>query len=67
MESDFGKYSATYGWGEYDLNGAHKIHPNYRVYLLDNGSKTYALQILSYYHPDTLTSGYITLRYREVE
>ena len=63
--SDYGKYSATYGWGWYKSS---KIYPNYRVYLLDDGEgKTYALQISSYYHPETLTSANITLRYTEVE
>ena len=67
MQSNFGKYSAEYGWGEYSLNGDHKISPNYRVYLLKSGETTYAVQILSYYHPETLESAHITLRYREVQ
>ena len=66
MLSQYGKYSSEYGWGEYSLNGDHKISPNYRVYLLKSGDTTYALQILGYYHPETLESAYITLRYREV-
>jgi len=67
MLSQYGKYSSEYGWGEYSLNGDHKISPNYRVYLLKSGDTTYALQILGYYHPETLESAYITLRYREVQ
>ena len=67
MQSDFGSYNSTYGWGWY-YSGNHKIYPNYRVYLLDDGNGTkYAIQISSYYHPDTETSGHISLRYRELE
>lgn len=64
MESDYGKYNSTIGWGDY-YN--HKIYPNYRIYILDNGVKTYAIQIAGYYNPETETSGYITLKYKELQ
>lgn len=63
MESAFGAYNSSLGWGDY-YN--HKIYPNYRTYLLKSGDKTYALQISGYYNPQTEVSGFITLKYKEL-
>ncbi len=44
----------TSSWYAYDLQGAHQLWPNYRVYLIDTDSTdaqapVYALQVTSYY------------------
>lgn len=57
------------GWYEYNLQGGHKLWPNYRVYLIntdttDDTSPVYALQITSYYAAGG-TSGHPTIRYVE--
>lgn len=58
---------ASRGYYAYNLEGTHKIYPNFRVYLIDTGSKVYALQISGYYHPETLEARHITFRYKEVQ
>lgn len=63
MESLFGAYKSTYGWGQYYST---KIYPNYRTYLLKQGEKTFAIQIAGYYNPETEVSGFITLKYKEL-
>lgn len=60
-------------WFAYDLDGTHKIHPNFNVYLItsDNSqdyapatTPTWALQITSYYGGATgKTSGHLGLRW----
>ena len=54
-------------WYAYNLQGARKLWPNYRVYLIDtdssnDGAPVYALQITSYYS-DGGASGFPTIRY----
>ena len=46
---------------EYNLEGKHKMWPNYRVYLIQKGTEHYKLQIVSYYSPITGKSGYPTI------
>ncbi|HID80986.1 MAG TPA: hypothetical protein EYP51_01200 [Thiotrichales bacterium] len=53
-------------WYAYNLQGGHKIWPNYRVYVIDTGAKKYKAQVTSYYHPTDGTSGVISLRYKEL-
>ncbi len=48
-------------WYAYNLQGQNKLWPNYRVYVLDNGSAQFKLQVLSYYSGGG-TSGVYTLR-----
>ena len=50
-------------WYEYNLQGGHRIWPNYRVYVIDTGSAQYKLQLTGYYDPNVGTSGFINLRY----
>lgn len=55
-------------WFAYDLDGQHKLHPNYRVYWVTSdsttaGSKGYQVQVTGYYD-DTGTSGHLSLRWR---
>lgn len=63
---------STSPWLEYNINNDHRMLPNYRVYLLntnttDAAAKVYAVQVIGYYGGSTgATSGYITLRYKEV-
>ena len=54
-------------WYGYNLQSQHKLWPNYRVYAVDTGSEIYKVQLTSYYHPDTGTSGHITLRYALID
>lgn len=35
-------------WYQYNVNGNHKISPNFRTYIVNTGKKKYALQIVSY-------------------
>ncbi|MEE2732554.1 MAG: HmuY family protein [Pseudomonadota bacterium] len=56
-------------WYEYNLSGAHKLWPNYRVYMIDTDSTSdsapvYALQITSYYS-NAGASGFPNIRYRQ--
>lgn len=37
-------------WYAYNLGGAHKIWPNFRVYAIKDGSNYYKLQVQSYYN-----------------
>ncbi len=53
-------------WYAYNLDGNHRIWPNYRVYAVDTGEGIYKLQLLSYYD-EAGTSGIVTLRYATVE
>lgn len=61
---------AQQAWYAYNLDGTHKLHPSYRVYLVasdkdDSTKPRYALQVTSYYN-DTGTSGHVSLRWREL-
>ena len=53
-------------WYAYDLDGNHRIWPNYRVYAVDTGDAIYKMQLLSYYD-EAGTSGIVTLRYDIVD
>lgn len=53
-------------WYAYNLDGNHRIWPNYRVYAVDTGEAIYKMQLLSYYDAAG-TSGIVTLRYDIVE
>jgi hypothetical protein len=57
-------------WYEYNLQGTHKLWPNYRVYLInadttDASAPVYALQIISYYGTDG-NSGQPVVRWKDV-
>ncbi|MDF1628682.1 MAG: HmuY family protein [Alcanivoracaceae bacterium] len=57
-------------WYAYNLTGAHRLWPNYAVYLIDtnqadDAAPRYALQITGYYDA-TGASGYPRLRWRRV-
>jgi len=57
-------------WYAYNLGGAHKLWPNYRVYLVntdtaDESSPVYAVQVINYYGEDG-NSGQPVLRWKEV-
>lgn len=59
-----------YSWYEYNMSGAHKLWPNYRVYLIkadeDNpSSQVYAVQIINYYG-DNGDSGQPVVRWKPV-
>lgn len=65
-----GVFSNT--WYAYNLQGMHKLYPNYRTYLIDTApgveeSPKFTLQLTNYYDPTTDASGYITIRYAELE
>lgn len=47
-------------WYAYNLGGAHKIWPNFRVYAIKDGSNYYKLQLQSYYSTEG-TSGHLTV------
>ncbi|KZZ59977.1 MAG: HmuY family protein [Oleiphilaceae bacterium] len=56
-------------WYAYNLEGNHKLWPNYRTYTIDTDAtdadaKVYNLQIINYYD-GTGTSGYPTIRFVE--
>ena len=58
-------------WYGYDLDGTHKLHPNYRVYWIDTdttqtSAPKFALQIIGYYS-DSGTSGNPKLRWRAID
>lgn len=63
---------AQKSWYAYNLEGTHKIYPNYRVYLVatdkdDTSKPRYAVQLTSYYGgANGTTSGHISLRWRAV-
>lgn len=56
-------------WYAYNLQGAHQLYPNYRVYLIDadpadDSTPVYALQVIGYYGGDGgTTSGHPTIRW----
>lgn len=52
-------------WYSYNLQGGHKLWPNYRVYIVDTGTNQYKLQITSYYDTSG-TSAMINLRYAKL-
>lgn len=57
-------------WYEYNLQGAHKLWPNFRVYLIDSNSSdpsapAYAMQVINYYGADGV-SGQPEIRWKEV-
>lgn len=37
------------GWYAYNLQGTHKLWPNYRVYVIQDGDDYYKFQVVSYY------------------
>lgn len=49
-------------WYEYNLQGSHRIWPNYRVYAVNTPDGDYKVQLLGYYD-EAGASGHITLRY----
>lgn len=58
------------GWYAYNLQGAHKLWPNFRVYLIDSDSEdasapVYAVQIINYYGADG-NSGQPEIRWKEI-
>ncbi len=58
-------------WYAYDLQGNHKLWPNYRVYLIDtdntdDASPIYAMQVTGYYN-DSGESGHPAIRWTAVE
>ena len=58
-------------WYAYNLQGAHKLWPNYRVYLIDtdstdDASPIYAMQVTGYYN-DSGESGHPAVRWMPVE
>ncbi|WP_148864366.1 HmuY family protein [Marinobacter fonticola] len=58
-------------WYAYSLQGAHKLWPNYRVYLIDTDSTNdtspvYGLQVIGYYN-DAGASGFPNVRWKTVE
>ena len=59
-------------WYAYNLNGAHKLWPNYRVYVVKTNAGQYKLRVLSYYapvdstEPAAGTSGVITFEYEKL-
>lgn len=56
----------TSPWYAYNLTGDNKLHPNYRVYIINSETNSYKLQVLSYYHPDTTESAFITIRFEKL-
>lgn len=61
---------ADKGWYEYNLQGAHKLWPNFRVYLIDSDSEevsapVYAIQVVNYYGTDG-NSGQPEIRWKQV-
>tara|TARA_R110001599_G_scaffold127137_1_gene300310 strand:+ start:2526 stop:3668 length:1143 start_codon:yes stop_codon:yes gene_type:complete len=57
-------------WYAYNLQGAHKLWPNFRVYLIDSDSEDasapiYAMQIINYYGADG-NSGQPEIRWKQV-
>ncbi|RBW48759.1 HmuY family protein [Marinobacter sp. F3R11] len=57
-------------WYAYNLQGAHKLWPNFRVYLIDSDSEdasapVYAMQIINYYGADG-NSGQPEIRWKEI-
>ncbi|GGY80726.1 HmuY family protein [Marinobacter zhanjiangensis] len=57
-------------WYAYNLQGAHKLWPNYRVFLVntdttDDAAPVYAVQVINYYGEDG-NSGQPVLRWKEV-
>lgn len=61
---------AAQSWYAYNLDGTHRLHPNYRVYWIsadtNNASASrFAVQITGYYD-DTGMGGHPTLRWREI-
>ncbi len=58
------------GWYAYNLSGTHRLHPNFRVWLVDsdstdNTSPIWALQVVDYYDVGG-TGGHVSLRWREL-
>ncbi len=51
-----------YTWYSYDLQRNKKLWPNYRVYVIDTGTRLYKMQILSYYDRAGI-GGHYTIRY----
>lgn len=69
IDSTGGVFS-EHSWYEYNLNGGHKIWPNFRTYLIkadvdDPASKVWALQIVNYYN-ESGNSGNPTVRWLPV-
>lgn len=55
-------------WFRYGVAGGHRMHPNYRVFAVelndDEGDDIVLVQATRYYHPESGTSGHVTLRAR---
>ncbi len=58
LESSFSEYP----WYAYNVNGAHGIWPNYRVYGVEADTGTYLVQFTNYYS-DAAESGHISFRF----
>lgn len=52
-------------WYAYNLEGNHKLWPNYRVYTIDTGVAKVKAQILSYYNSNG-ASGFLTIRIEQL-
>ena len=52
-------------WYAYNLEGNHKLWPNYRVYAVDTGTVKLKAQIVTYYNTDG-DSGFLTLRVEQL-
>ncbi|MDO6822699.1 HmuY family protein [Marinobacter sp. 1_MG-2023] len=68
-DSTGGLFAAS-SWYAYNLQGAHKLWPNFRVYLIDSDSEdasapVYAMQIINYYGSDG-NSGQPEIRWKEI-
>lgn len=67
---------ADNAWFVYGIAGygsGHALAPNFRVYIVDLDGNTettndrFAIQAINYYHPDSGSSGYITLRVKQLD
>lgn len=52
-------------WYRYDLEGNHRIWPNYDVYLIRTGSEIYKVQLINYYD-EADEPRHITVRYAQL-
>lgn len=55
-------------WFRYGVGGGHRLSPNYRVFAVklddEQGDDIVLVQAIRYYHPESGTSGHVTLRAR---
>ncbi|PID63927.1 MAG: hypothetical protein CSB44_00195 [Gammaproteobacteria bacterium] len=56
---------ADYPWYVYNLNGSHRLWPNFRVYAIETPEGTYKLQLVGYYD-EGATSGFVSIRHMPV-